>query len=152
MKTLRYNRIVIILFVAASVFLLSCAKDEKDPIEPPPTGGNTSAGEFKWSPAGSGEIKSDSSYFIPAFNNIVAFKGNSTIDIILSALSPGTYTISSSQGNSLEYNTGSTVYKGSSGIVTISANTGSRLTGSFSCDFGGATPAINGQFTNIPDR
>jgi len=139
------------LLLLLAIFISGCAKDEKDPIEPPPSGGNTSFGEFKWTPSSGTEIRSDSAYYIPSFNNIVAYKGNSTIDIVLSSLVAGTYTISSSQGNTLEYYTGSAVYNATSGSVVITTNTGSRLSGTFNAGFQGQ-PSINGQFNNIPVR
>ena len=147
--SIRYSIPALFLF---ALVIAGCAKDEKDPIEPPPSGTNSNFGEFKWTPVSGTEIRSDSAYYIPSFNNIVAYKGNSTIDIVLSALVVGTYTISSSQGNTLEYNTGSSVNNATSGSVVITTNTGSKLSGSFSANFSGGQPSINGHFSNIPAR
>jgi hypothetical protein len=140
-----------------AVFLLlmvqfGCAKEEPSPNDPsnPSTTGTVSFGDFRWTPEGGNVIIADSARFIPAFTNIVAYKNGSTIDIVLSSLSVGTYSISSSQGNALEYYNGTT-YNGVSGNVKITINSGSKLSGSFTSSLtGGTIKSINGQFTEIP--
>lgn len=145
----------IINISTATILLLflffGCTKSEKEPDEPlPTTTGNTIDDDFKWTWNGV-TVTADSSFYIPGFNNIVAYKGQAYVDIVLSNLSVGTYSISNSTGNSLEFNTGMQVLTANTGIVKITSNTGSRLSGTFNATLTGNEP-MSGQFKDIPKK
>jgi hypothetical protein len=141
-----------VVFLISFLIFSGCAKDEPEPEDP---GGTTTTGStlgnFTWSISGNPNVTADSSRYIPAFSNIVAYKGNSSVDIVLSALSVGSYSISSSQGNTLEYHTGSSTYFGTTGTVTITSNTGSKISGNFSSALTNCI-SISGQFSDVPKR
>ena len=94
------------LFIALSMSLsglvfTGCAKAEKETEDPANTGGVvTPVSEFDWTPNGSSAVTASESYYIPAYNNIVATKGggSSYVDITLDNLNVGAHTISPSAG------------------------------------------------------
>lgn len=145
------KRTVLAFTAALAVVVTSCKKDESSPEENPSS--PSSASGFTWTVNGS-TVKADSGFFIPAFNNIVAYKNGSSVDIVLSSLSVGTYSISSATGNTLQYETSSTSQGASSGTVGISSrNASNQMTGSFSASFAGSTVTnISGQFIDLPGR
>lgn len=154
MKNKPFVNNAFVALLSASLCLVSCAKSEKDPAEEPTTPA-IELGEFSYTPGTAASVNADSSVYFPAFNNIVSYKSGATqvIDIYLSALSVGTYTISSATGISLSYTTGSTVYTAKSGTVGITANTGSKLSGKFGVALtGGTLTSLSGSFTDIPKR
>jgi hypothetical protein len=149
MKRIFLNAIAVVLTAS----MISCAKAEKepDPVDPGPS---EPAPTFDWSPSSGGTIVADSGYFIKAYNEVVAFKNgnNNVVDIRLSDSQSGTYTISSTSGNQLDYQVGSKTYTGTVGTVTL-VNNSSKMSGSFSCSLaGGTVTAISGHFSNIPVR
>jgi hypothetical protein len=144
------------LLCAAALFLVGCAKKEDEVPENTSTSTtSTSTTSFGWAASGGSTLKADSSYFVQAYNNIVAYKGgnNNVVDIKLSDLKVGTYSLSTLSGNSLEYVTGNSTYSATGGTVSIGANTGTKLSGTFSCALSGGTlTALSGDFTDIPKR
>jgi hypothetical protein len=150
----KYFLFVATILIISTFTFTRCAKDEKAPDDPTPAPvGTTPAGGFTFTPAGSSAVVANEAYFIPAFNNIVATKiaSSSTVDITLDDLSTGGHTIS--PGITLVYTAGSTTYTSKSGVVTISAKTGTLLSGSFSVALNGGTlTGISGQFTDISQK
>lgn len=150
-----------VLFVAIGIFILSlvftgCAKAEKETEDPANSGGViTPAAEFNWTPGGTSEVVANDSYYIPAYNNIVATKNSNSsyVDITLDNLNIGAHTISPSAGITLEYSTGSATYTAKSGVVNITDKTGTLLSGNFTAALvGGTLTTINGEFNNIPQK
>lgn len=149
-----YQSFLAATLISVATFISGCAKSEKDPAEEP-SNEPIETSEFSWTPGSSSSVKADSSFYFPAFNNIVSYKGGGSqiVDIYLSALSVGTYTISSATGITLSYTTGSTAYTASSGTIGITANTGSKLSGSFGVNLkGGTLTNLSGSFSDIPKR
>ena len=144
------------LFCATALLLIGCAKKEDEvPENTSNTSTTTSTTSFGWAASGGSTLKADSSYFVQAYNNIVAYRGgnNNVVDIKLSDLKVGTYSLSTLSGNSLEYVTGNTTYSATGGTVSIGANSGTKLSGTFSCALSGGTlTALSGDFTDIPKR
>lgn len=140
----------------ATLYFTGCAKKENEvPEDNNNTTTTTNTTSFGWVPTGGVTLKADSSYFVASYNNIVAFKGGNSniVDIKLSDLQVGTYSISTLTGNSLEYITGGSTYSATSGSVSIAANNGTKLSGTFSCALSGGTlTSLSGDFTDIPKK
>jgi len=152
-----YKKILTYLLIASlSGLLISCAKDET--TDEDPTGGTvgtTSSSGFSWSVNNGASVAANDYFFVSAFNNIVGKKtGNgSYVDITLDNLTPGTYNISPSKGIIFEYFDGSKSYSGTSGVVTISAKTGSLISGHFTAAISHSIiTSVSGQFTEVPEK
>lgn len=147
-------------FLLRSLFLLggllifvTCKKDEEPGPDTDDPGANP--GQFSWKPGQGASVTADSAYYYPQFTTIYAFKNGSAnmIEVNLSALSAGSYTLSSSSGNALTFVTNGTSHNAVSGSLNISAAGNNKLSGSFSASLSGGTiTAITGSFTDIPRR
>jgi hypothetical protein len=142
--------------ICASMLLLSaCAKDEPEPQEPatPPVV-NADPPYFRWTTSVADFTEADSAHAYVNSNVIFAFKNNTgkSMEVRLSSMNTGTYAISSSSGNQLEYQTGSTIYTGN-GTFNITESSTSSLSGKFDCKLsGGVLSAISGSFVGIQKR
>lgn len=138
------------LCVALIVICISCAKDSNKPDDPnTPAPSNTA--KFTWT-KGNSSGTADDAYVVNAYNEIYATKsGGIYVDIILDALSKGSYTISPSAGISLEYSDGSATFTGKSGTVTITESTATTVSGNFNCTFSSGG-SISGEFSNLPKK
>ena len=151
-------RIVLLANVAAlPLFVWSCAKAESDPEKSVSTApaGNTSTTSFQWTPNSGGSVTADSSNYYSSFTTIFAFKNgnNNSLEINLSSLAVGAYTLSTATGNALTYIANSTTYTAKSGVVNITANSSTNLSGNFNCTLtGGTLSSLSGQFVDIPRR
>src|SRR4051812_23577752 len=90
-----------------SIFATGCKKDDTNPAATPTP---VSTGTFSWT-AGSGpKVTADSSHYYSSFTTIFAFKNGSSnsIEINLSSLAVGAYSLSSATGNALTFVTAST--------------------------------------------
>lgn len=140
-----------IFFSAFLVLVWACQKDSSQPEDP----GTGNTGGFTWTPSGGTQVVADDFYFITAYNNIVASKtGNLTsVDIILDDLSVGTHTISPTKGITLEYVVSGTTYTGKSGVVNITSNSGTLLSGNFTAALtGGTITSLSGEFTDLHSK
>ncbi len=157
LKQLLY-RFCIILFIAALPFLFfACAKASSDPDKNVSTtpAGNTSTTSFQWTPGVGNSITADSSNYYSSFTTIFAFKNgnNNSLEINLSSLAVGSYTLSSATGNALTYIANSSTYTAKSGQVNITANSSTNISGNFTCALSGGTlTTLSGQFVDIPKR
>ncbi len=141
----------------AILMLSSCAKATTDPEKETNTnnGGATSTTEFKWTPGSGSTVTSDSSYCYNSITSIFAFKNgtNNSIEITLSSMAVGAYSVSASTGNALTYVSNSTTYTAKSGAVNITTNANNKLSGNFNCSVtGGTLTSLSGQFTDVPVR
>jgi hypothetical protein len=139
------------LCLAGALFMVSCKKDEPEPVDP---GTNTPPASpyFQWQLNGGNVVTADSA-FSSQGHVIFAFKNSGgSIEVNLADLSPATYQISSSTGNQLQYMEGSTTHEGSGSFV-ITASTSNKLSGHFNCNLtGGSLSSITGTFSEIPKR
>src|ERR1043166_9108749 len=121
------------LFFSFLILFTECAKENKTP-EPTP---NPVTVNFSWTPSGGQTFQAEDAYYIPQFSNIVATKGGGTqfVDITLTDLKAGTYSLSANTGNSLQYSSGTATLNAKSGQVVITSNTDNKLTGNFSANF-----------------
>lgn len=142
--------------IILSIMFTNCAKAEKETEDPASNSGAiTPTSEFNWTPDGSSAVTASESYYIPAYNNIVATRGggSSYVDITLDNLNVGAHTISPSAGITLEYATSSATYTAKSGVVNITEKTGTLLSGNFTAALNGGTlTSITGKFENIPQK
>jgi len=157
---MKFKSFCLLLFLAIGMgagFLSSCIKASSDPDKNVSTApsGNTSTTSFQWTPNSGSGITADSSNYYASFTTIFAFKNgiNNSIEINLSSLAVGAYTLSSSTGNALTYVANSTTYTAKSGVVNITANTSTNLSGNFNCALSGGTlTSLSGEFVDIPRR
>lgn len=142
--------ILSILVMAGALFAaVACEKEASKPEEETTT--PVSSYSFSWT-TGSTSFSADNSFFVPAFNNIYAAKVNGAyVDITLDDLTKGNHTINPSAGITFEYSDGTTTFNGKSGTVTISENTGTTLSGSYSCTLENGS-SISGSFSKIPQK
>lgn len=157
LKQKLYLSIVVVFILAISINLSSCAKASTDPDKDTSTtpAGNTSTTSFQWTPNAGSSTTADSSNYYTSITTIYAFKNglSNSIEINLSSLAVGAYTISSSTGNSLIYVANSNTYTAKSGVVNITANTSSNISGNFNCALtGGTLTTLSGQFVDVPKR
>lgn len=101
----------------------------------------------------------DSTFSISSDNSIRMYKDfssptdNKLINIILTNLSPTKYTISAIGPNTFVYTYGTTVQAVAlSGSVTISSNTGRKISGLFSVQMQGRDQEMKGTFSDIEIR
>ena len=150
---IRFTGALKIAVLFAPIFLAGCAKDEPDipgpgddPIpEYPPY--------FAWKIDGGPTRVADSSYAYVQSHVLFAFKNTGEgLEVNLSSMSEGTYTISMATGNMLQYDDGSATYDATGEFVINDASSG-RLSGYFDCGFtGGPLTAISGTFADVPVR
>ena len=150
---MRKNHLLKLSFLFVLLFI-GCAKETDAPKEETPVTPTAPAKKFMWTINGGSAIVADDSYFVPAFDNIVASKGTATVDIILDTLGKGTHNISPSLGITLDYNDGTNTRSGKSGSVIITENTGTLISGTFTSSLigGGTTSTITGEFSNVPKK
>jgi hypothetical protein len=146
-----------LFFLSGIIFLISCAKASSDPDKNTSTApaGNTSNTQFTWSNNAGNSVTADSSNYYASFTTIFAFKNGviNSLEINLSSLNVGAYSLSNLTGNALTYIVNSTTYTAKSGTVNITANNNAGLTGNFNCALAGGTlTSLSGQFTEIPKR
>lgn len=141
--------ILAILFVSIS----SCKKSDNAA----PTI-NAVKGEGQWAFNGA-NFTADSSFSIASNYSIRIYKDfsspteNKLINIVLTGLSIGNYTISATGPNTLVYTYGTTVQTvAQSGLVTITSNTGSRIAGTFNVQLNGMSQTLQGSFTDVGIR
>jgi hypothetical protein len=157
---MKKNVLSLSVFSLALAFVFSgCTKDEDKPEEPPATGttGSGPGGQFSWSVNNSSTtVIADSAVYFPKFTTIFAYKGGTvtTVEINLSDIIVGTYSLSSVTGNELTYETNGATFKSTSGVVKIANNVSGKLTGDFNCALtgGSAVSSISGQFSDIQNR
>lgn len=140
------------LIVTCAFLLGACAKEETPEDEPPV---QTDNGSFSWTLSSGQTVNADSAHCYNSINTIYAFKNGAanSIEVTLSALSVGSYSISSSTGNTFNFANGSTSYNGTSGSFAISANANNKLSGNFSVNItGGTLTSISGSFQDIAKR
>jgi len=153
MKSLFFKPICLIIFF--SVLIVSCAKDNPEPEDNPATPNTpVNNGKFTYSVNGNATITADSAIYYPKFTTIYSYKVGlqNTIEINLSDITVGSYTVSSVMGNALTYDTNGQTFTAKSGVVNITSNTGSRLSGDFNCSFSSGISTISGQFNDIRYR
>jgi len=142
----------LIAFAALSLLLSGCKKDETTPGTTTTPANNSS---FTWTAGSGSKVTADSANYYSSITTIYAFKNgaSNSIEINLSSLAVGAYSISSATGNALTFVTSSTTYTAHSGNVNITTSNGTRLSGTFSASLSGGTlTSISGDFTNIPAR
>lgn len=139
------------LILSCSILLIACKKDDPAPEDTTPTTPGVNKGDFSWT-AGASTVAADSAYFYSQFTTVFAFKNgtSNSIEINLSALSAGSYSLSSATGNALTFVTGATTYTANTGSCNITASANNKLSGNFSATLhGGTLTAISGTFSNI---
>lgn len=135
------------LLLLPLMFLAACAKDDTKPDDEP---AQQNQGSFTWLLSNGQSLSADSAYAFKSITTVYAFKGSNNIEINLSSLSPGTYSISSATGNSFSYVNAGATSSGTAGNVVISANTANALSGSFSVSLSGGTlTSVTGSFNDI---
>ncbi len=145
------NYVKPLLILSFGILLFSSCQKEASKPEEETTTPTAVTTKFTWT-AGSTSATADNSFYVPAFNNIYAAKVNGAyVDITLEDLNKGNHTINPSQGVTLEYSDGTNTFKGKSGTVTISENTGTKLSGSYNCTLENGTN-ISGSFSNVPQK
>jgi hypothetical protein len=148
--------LILALSILSALFIISCAKDKKEPEDPGSTTPvPTTPPYFSWTVSGGQTTVADSSFCYVSSNAVDAFRGgnSNSIEIRLSAFTTGTYVINSVSGNQLDYQLGTKVYTGSNGTVNITAATSSKITGNFNCSLSGGTiTSISGTFADVPKR
>jgi hypothetical protein len=147
MKTLPIKTILFSL----SMLFFSCAKnkDEPEPITP------VNRGNFSWQSNQGAQVKADSAYYFSQFTTIFAFKNgtNSSVEINLSSLGLGSYSISSVTGNALTFVNGSSTYTAPSGYCNITGTSDNLLVGTFSVNLNGGTiTSLSGNFSDLPRK
>lgn len=143
----------IIKIAVVAILFSGCAKDNTEP-EPDPLN-PVNLGNFSWQPSTGSTVNADSSYYYLQINTIYAFKnGNlNSVEIVLSSLTVGTYSVSSVTGNDFTFVSGATTYTAGSGSVSITSTSGNKLAGNFNVNFqGGSLTNLSGSFSDVPAR
>ncbi|PBQ31685.1 hypothetical protein CNR22_07855 [Sphingobacteriaceae bacterium] len=151
----KYASIVILFLIPIAITFSGCAKDPDEPADETPDTPAATTPKFTWTLSGSTLVTADDSYFVSQFSNIYASKTNGmSVDINLSDLNTGNHTIAPSNGVTLEYTSTTTTLNATSGSVVISENTGTSVSGSFTCNLsgGGSTSTIIGDFIHLPKK
>jgi len=129
----------------------SCSDDDSAPND---NQNQPATASFTWTENGGATITADSAFYVTQYKTIKAFKGANMahfVEINLTADSPATYQIGS--GNAVSKLDGTGVYVASSGSVTISEKTATKMSGSVtSTGSGSSVTALNAQFTDIEVR
>lgn len=146
-----------LLILSLSLFTIfittSCAKDETPEEEETPV--PTDKGTFNWTLSSGQTVTADSAHSYQSITTIYAFKNGTTnsLEVTLSALSVGSYSISSSTGNTFNFVSGATSYNATSGSFNITANNGNKLSGNYNVTLsGGALTGMSGSFQDILKR
>src|SRR6218665_2434148 len=144
-----------LLLLACVLFFITCKKEEEPEPEEPANNGPVNAGSLNWKVGSGATVTADSAYFYSQFTTVYAFKNglNNSLEVNLSALSIGSYSLSSATGNILTFITNSTTYTASSGSFNITGTTNNKLSGNFNATFStGTLTSLSGEFNMIPHR
>lgn len=149
-KTVK-NLFITLTACCSLLFFNSCIKAEADPDKENPIAPVPSTQDFKWTPNGQAQVTADSSHYYNSFTTIFAFKTGtlSSIEINLSSLSVGTYSLSSTTGNALSYVNKNVTYNSVAGSVSITSSADNKLSGRFNCTFTGTLSGISGEFVDV---
>jgi hypothetical protein len=144
MKAIPYS-----VFPALVILCIGCAKEAKTP-EPTPAPATVN---FSWTPSGGQAFQAEDAYYVAQFSNIVATKagGAQFVDITLTELKTGTYSLSPNTGNTLQYSSGTATLNAKSGQVVISSAADNKLTGNFSANFDSGS-GLTGSFKDVPSK
>lgn len=149
------NNLLKVLFVLFSVLTISCSKNDDEPITPIAPIAPVQADGFYYAENGSSTItKAASAQVNGAFDTIIAKDASNVTlcEINLTALTVGTYTIDNTNNAFAFVRNGVGTFIGSAGTITITSNSGGKLSGSFNCTAGSGVAGLNsvsGTFTNI---
>ena len=151
-----------IFITSITISLLMFFACKKKDTSTPDTAATTTSGTvtspstFTWSENGGATQTADSAEFRNAYNTLYAFKGGLAryFEINYSASIVGSYTLSTTGSNSLNYivqtGTINNVYTANSGTANITANTSGKLSGNFTGSYSSGTlTSISGGFTNV---
>lgn len=143
------HRTVAVLLLILIAGLFSC---EKDTTNPDPQN-NTTNGSFNWS-LNSQNTAADSAVCYLKTTTIYAYKNglSQTVELNLSDIITNTYPVNSLSGNAITYADGNGTKEVANGSIQISANSGSKLSGSFSGTITGTTETITGSFSDVTIR
>lgn len=147
------NNLLKVLFVLFSVLTISCSKNDDDPIIPIAP---VQVDGFYYAENGSSTTtKAASAQVNGAFDTIIAKDASNVTlcEINLTALTAGTYTIDNTNNAFAFVRNGVGTFIGSAGTVTITSNSGGKLSGSFNCTAGSGVAgltSVSGTFTNLP--
>lgn len=151
MKSAQYALKVALL--TAVMLFGSCAKDDPEIEEPEPDPIPTVPPYFAWQVDGGPVKVADSSFAYVQSYVLFGFKNTGeSIEVNLSSMSVGNYTISQSTGNMLQYTDDSGTHEATGTFEIASVNSG-RMSGGFDCTFSGSPlSSITGTFSEIPRR
>lgn len=140
---------VLALFFLTSI-LISCDNDDDAVASPPPPG----LPELLYAEGGISTMSSVTNPIALSSSKEIFGRNGSTnvIEIKLSSLAVGTYTISAVNQFTYIRPTTSSPWTAVTGTITITMNTGTELSGSFDLTAGNSTLGINsvsGSFSNI---
>jgi hypothetical protein len=139
----------------AFLALASCVKDETEPEpEDPTTPINTTPPFFRWKTEPGNLVESDSSVCFVQSGVVFGYKnGNShTVEARLISMNAGTYQISSSTGNEVDYFVNNKLHTGT-GTFVITESTSTTISGNFTCSLSGGTlTSLSGTFAAVPKR
>ncbi|NOU38551.1 MAG: hypothetical protein HOO89_07550, partial [Ferruginibacter sp.] len=142
----------ILAFTILALAIISCKKDDTV-AQIPAVAAN---GNFTWTTNGTTTVNTaDSAFYRSQFKTIFAYKNISGLmklqyEINLTAGTPATYTIGS--GNAIAYTANTPFFIPTAGNVIITANTGTKVTGTFTGTgtLTAGTSSVAGTFTDIP--
>lgn len=138
----------------AGVFLIymstlsSCKKTETNSA-------NATTNSFIWAIGGATYSADNDTAFVQGPFTIIAKKDEASpanlkiFEINLSAFGTGSYTLTASGVNQVNYITTTSVITSQSGTLNITANTGSTLSGNFTTTLTGGV-VMTGNFSNVP--
>lgn len=134
---------IVVLFAAISLLSVSCKKDSN--------GGSTSNGGFTYKENVGADMQMEVAEARTQYKTIfgTTSSGNPKIEINLTSLNVGDYTIGTS--NQLSYLKGTGIWSASGGTVNITANANGKLSGTFISQGAGISGinALSGTFTDI---
>jgi hypothetical protein len=152
MNTVASRSFLVLCFI---LFIVACKKEDTPETEEP-TDVPAGQADFRWKYDGGATVVADSAYYYSQFTTIYAFKNgvSSSIEVNLSSLSAGSYSLSSATGNMLTYVKNAATYTTTSGSFNISSTSNTKLSGDFSgsINTGSVSTTISGTFSAIPHR
>src|SRR5688572_3368995 len=114
------------LFISLSILFVSCQKDETTPDPQPNNPSTPSAPYFRWQIDNGSVVTADSAYAYAQSFVLFAIKNSgANVEVNLSSMNTGTYSISSATGNQLKYSDSSNEHE-SSGTFVISSSTSTK--------------------------
>ena len=145
---------IIISLSALLLFFASCQKDEPEvKTDDPPV--NNTPPIFNWTLNTGTSFASDSTFCYNGFNDIYAFRNGlaNSLEIKLSALTTGTYNISSANGIALTLTSANKTYTANSGKVIITSSSSNKISGNVNAAFNSTVvSSLTGDFTDVPKR